>query len=395
MGSTGASRGSVTNADIEKLRQLLSGTDAHVISPSDAGYDKSIERWSRASEKPAGVAIVPSSAEEVATAVRFAAEQGLDLAVKGGGHSTAGVSSTNGGILIDLGRMRKVDVDVEKQRLHVQGGCLWSDVDDAAWKHGLATVGGTVADTGVGGLTLGGGYGVLSGTRGLVIDNMVGATVVLANGDIKTASEQENSDLFWALNGAGQNFGVVVEFVLQAHPQKELYMGTLIFAPTPENIQKLVAAVNDLYEVKQTPEGPQTKSKGKAMSLFGFLKPPDAGGQTMVLLNAVYDGSKEEGEQMFKPILDIGPVVNQMRMDEYPNVNKLVPAMIGMRSSMKGAAFVMPIREQFMHDIMNTFDRFISTYTLSFQTFPSVETVSFAEISCPKFQSRSKMTCLS
>ena len=110
--------------------------------------------------------------------------------------------------MIDLGRMRKVDVDIEKQQLHVQGGSLWSNVDDAAWEHRLATVGGTVADTGVGGLTLGGGYGVLSGKRGLVIDNTVAFTVVLASGDIKAASKHENPDLFWALNGAGQNFGV-------------------------------------------------------------------------------------------------------------------------------------------------------------------------------------------
>ena len=191
------------------------------------------------------------------------------------------MSSTNGGLLLDLGRMRKVDVNVDKQQLHVQGGALWSDVDDAAWAHGLATVGGTVADTGVGGLTLGGGYGVLSGSRGLVIDNTVSFTVVLANGDIKTASKQENADLFWALNGAGQNFGVTTEFVLQAYPQKELYLGTMLFPATSETISKLVSAINELYGVKETPEGPQTKSKGRAMSLVGFAKPPPAEGQTM------------------------------------------------------------------------------------------------------------------
>ena len=197
MGSTGPGKRDVTDADISKLQELLSGTNASVRGPSDAHYAESIDRWSKAAEKLAGVAIAPSSAEEVSIAVKYAAEQGLDLAVKGGGHSTAGASSTNGGLLIDLGRMRSVDVDTDKQQLHVQGGCLWSDVDDAAWKHGLATVGGTVADTGVGGLSLGGGYGVLSGTRGLVIDNTVSFTTVLANGDIKKSSKQENPDLCW------------------------------------------------------------------------------------------------------------------------------------------------------------------------------------------------------
>ena len=174
--------------------------------------------------------------------------------------------------------MRKVDVNVNKQQLHVQGGCLWSDVDDAAWAHGLATVGGTVADTGVGGLTLGGGYGVLSGTLGLVIDNTVSFTTVLANGEIKTANKKENADLFWALNGAGQNFGVTTEFVLQAYPQRQPYLGTMLFPATNENISKLVAAINNLYQINNTPDGPQTKANGRAMSLVGFAKPPPAEG---------------------------------------------------------------------------------------------------------------------
>ena len=181
------------------------------------------------------------------------------------------------------------------------------------------------------GLTLGGGYGVLSGTRGLVIDNTVEFEIVLANGDIKRASKKENPDLHWALNGAGQNFGVTTEFVLQAYPQKELYLGTMLFPATEEHISKLVAALNELYKVTETPEGPQTKSKGKAMSLVGFAKPPPAEGQTMVLMNAVYDGSEEEGKAMLQPFFDIGPVVNEMRMDAYPTCNKLVPAMYGMR----------------------------------------------------------------
>ena len=255
--------------------------------------------------------------------------------------------------------MRNVEVDTDKQQLHVQGGCLWSDVDDAAWKHHLATVGGTVADTGVGGLTLGGGYGVLSGIRGLVIDNTVEFTTVLANGEIKKSNKQENSDLFWALNGAGQNFGVTTEFVLQAYPQKELYLGTMLFPATPEHISKLVKALNDLYGVKDTSQGPQTKSLGKAMSLVGFAKPPPAEGQTMVLMNAVVDGSEEEGKALLQPFFDIGPAVNQMRMDAYPNCNKLVPAMYGMRSSMKGAAFMMPLREEFLLEMKNAYDSFI------------------------------------
>lgn len=315
MGSIGENKRLVSKEDVDRLRQLLSGTQAEVRSPTDTGYDKSIDRWSKAAEKPAGVAIAPTCSEDVSIVVKYAAQNGLDLAVKGGGHSTAGVSSTDGGILVDLhSKMRKVTVDTEKKLLRVQGGALWSDVDDAAWEHGLATVGGTVADTGVGGLTLGGGYGVLSGAYGLVIDNCVSFETVTGNGDVVTSSKDENEDLFWGLRGAGQNFGITTVFVLQAYPQSKIYMGTMLFPAKEEIIAKLVDALNDLYRVKETSQGPQTKSKGKAMSLVGFAKPPPAEGATMVLMNAVYDGSEEEGKKMFQPFFDIGPAVNEMRM---------------------------------------------------------------------------------
>lgn len=350
-------RRQVTEADIQELRLLLSGTQAHVRTPSDHGYEAAVERWSRAAEKPAGVAIAPTSAEEVAIVIKYASEQGLDVAVKGGGHSTAGASSTDGGMLVDLGRMRGVKVDVDKQLLHVQGGCLWGDVDDAAYKHGLATVGGTVADTGVGGLTLGGGYGMLSGQRGLVIDNVVGATLVLANGEIKKASKEENADLFWSLLGAGQNMGVTCEFVFQAYSQEEVYRGTLAFLPTPEIITKVVQAVNDLYTV---PQNGRSKNQGRGMGILGLVKTPEAGGNTVILFAASHDGPEEEGKTIFKPFLDLSPIVNTMAMGPYPSVNRMVPTEPGMRSSMKGAAYVLPIREAFVTDMLAQFEDFHS-----------------------------------
>ena len=142
MAAINVHRAAIVSSDIEQLRQLLSSTTAAVLVPSDQGYNKSIQRWSCAAEKPAAVVIIPSAAEEIGIVLKYANDHGIDVAVKGGGHSTAGASSTDGGMLIDLSRMRNVDVDVGNQRLHVQGGALWGDVDEAAWKHGLATVGG-------------------------------------------------------------------------------------------------------------------------------------------------------------------------------------------------------------------------------------------------------------
>lgn len=362
MGSIQEGRRGINDSDIKNLRDLLSSTKAKVLAPSDAGYEHSIERWSRAAEKPAGVAIVPTTSEEVAIATKYANEHYIDVAVKGGGHSTAGASSTNGGLLIDLGSgLKGVSVDVEKSQIHIEGGAIWGDVDDAGWKHGIATVGGTVADTGVGGLTLGGGYGVLSGERGLVIDNMVSATVVTANGEIKHASETENEDLFWALRGAGQNYGVTTEFVLQAYPQREMFIGTMLFAPTAENITKLVAAVNDLHEVKQTPTGPKSKANGRTMSLLALAKPPPAGGQTMILLVISCNGTESEGRALYENFLAIGPAVPDLQMAPYTKVNRQVPALAGMRSSMKGAAFVLPLRESFVTDILSKYEAFMSS----------------------------------
>jgi hypothetical protein len=352
----------VSEADIKALRDLLSNTQAKVLIPSDEGYAISIERWSRAAEKPAGVSIVPTTAAEVGIALRYANDHSIDVAIKGGGHSTAGASSTNGGLLIDMrSGMHSVAVDTDKQRLHVQGGAIWGDVDAAAWQHGLATVGGTVADTGVGGLTLGGGYGVLSGQRGLVIDNMVSATVVLASGEVKQASDSENADLFWALRGAGQNFGVTTEFVLQAYPQGDLFMGMMVFAPSKENVAKLVVAINELHGIQETADGPKTKAGGRTMTLIGVVKPPAAGGQTMILVLVSCDTDEAIGRELYKDFLEIGPVVNTLDKGPYPKVNQQVPSTSGMRSSMKGAAFVLPLREEFVHSILATYEEFTAS----------------------------------
>lgn len=145
--------------------------------------------------------------------VAFASKYQLELAVKGGGHSTGGTSATSGGLVIDLAKMRRVTVDAEKKIVTAEGGALWCDIDVAAAEHGLATVGGTVNHTGIGGLTMGGGFGWLSGLYGAVVDNLVGAMVVIANGQILNTSETENAELFWAIRGAGHNFGVAVSTI--------------------------------------------------------------------------------------------------------------------------------------------------------------------------------------
>tara|TARA_R110002003_G_scaffold61_2_gene5527 strand:+ start:39842 stop:40465 length:624 start_codon:yes stop_codon:yes gene_type:complete len=189
----------ITSDHVVELRNLLKHTDALLVTKdNEEAYTNSIRRWSRAAEKPAGACLIPRSAEAISIALKYTSDHNLDIAVKGGGHSTAGASSTDGGLLVDLNtHMRTTFVDVAKKTIKVGGGATWGDVDSALAPHGLATVGGTVADTGVGGLTLGGGFGWLTVKHGLVVDNLLECTVALANGDIVKASETENEDLFW------------------------------------------------------------------------------------------------------------------------------------------------------------------------------------------------------
>ncbi|KAJ4376088.1 hypothetical protein N0V83_001369 [Neocucurbitaria cava] len=351
------SKRSLNENDIARLQELLKGTEAKLVTPKEEeAYTTSIRRWSRAAEKPAGACLIPKSNEAVSITLKYASQNNLDIAVKGGGHSTAGASSTDGGLLIDLNtHMRTTDVNAENQTIRVGGGALWGDVDAALAPHGLAAVGGTVADTGVGGLTLGGGFGWLSVKHGLVADNLLECTVVLADGRIVTSSASENEDLLWGLRGAGQNFGIVTEFVFRAHKQGDMWAGFMVFPPTPEVISKAVEAVNSIF----TPDADgKTKAIGKAGSGIGFVKPPPAGGQTMFFVASVFDGPEDAGKELFKDVLALEPAMSTMAMVKYENANKLMQPPIGARVSLKGSSFELPIRPDFVMSILEAYTKF-------------------------------------
>lgn len=189
----------------DDLRNTVKGV---VLTPGDNGYDESLKRWSHAAIKPAAVVVQPDTVEAVSKTVRYATANKIPLTAMSGGHATSGSSSSDGGMVIDLRRINSVTVDPAQKTVTFGGGCRWSQVDEACAEHGLGTVGGTVNHTGVGGFILGGGMGWLTPKYGLTIDNLLNTEVVLADGRIVNASENENEDLFWALRGAGQNFGV-------------------------------------------------------------------------------------------------------------------------------------------------------------------------------------------
>jgi len=355
-------RRKVRPSDIDALRSLLSSTNARVILPSHEVYSAAIARWSMAASKNAGIVIQPTTPAEVGLAVKYAAENGIEVAVKGGGHSTAGASSTEGGLLIYLEGMRRVSVEdwpaePGQKVFRIGGGANWGDVDDEGVKYGLHTVGGTVADTGVGGLTLGGGYGWLSGLHGLSIDCLVEVEVVLASGEVVRANESENSELFWGLSGAGQNFGVATEFVMRAFPQGDVWCGLVMFGTEKNTVERVVKVVNEMYTPDQNG---RTKYEGKCMGGLGFISPPPAEGQIMTFVSIVFAGTEEEGKEAWKDLFEIGPRMSTMAMQPYPVANKFLAPPVGLRSSMKGSSFKMPLRTEFVLDVQKMYTDFFT-----------------------------------
>jgi len=213
-------------ATVQELRDALRGD---LFVPGDDGYTEVKQVWNGAHDDrmPAVVASCTGVADVIA-ALGFARANDLEVAVRGGGHSVAGLSTTDGGMLIDLSPMRNVRVDPNARRAFVGPGAVWGDVDHEAQQFGLATTGGLVSTTGVAGFTLGGGIGWLMRQYGLACDNLVGADVVTADGRLVHASADENADLLWGLRGGGGNFGIVTSFELAVHPVgPEVYAGPL------------------------------------------------------------------------------------------------------------------------------------------------------------------------
>lgn len=294
-----------------------------------------------------GVIVFVKSERDISTTLLLSKKYGTEIAVSGGKHSSSGASSTTGGLVIDLAEMHGVVVDAEKKTLSVQGGAVWKDVDDAAAVHGLATVGGTVNHTGVGGLTLGGGYGWLSGRYGLTIDNLLEVKMILANGTLVTASENINPDLFWAVRGAGQCFGVVVEFTFQAFPQAApIWAGQMLFS-AEKHLDAIVEFANKFVE----------RNDCDAAMAVGITAPPMLK-EIAINTSVFYNGTEEAGKALFEPLMRLNPIMNNVHVRPYSEVNGMLNHLVpyGRSKLSKGASFVAPLRPEFIRSLVTALE---------------------------------------
>src|SRR5262245_11304213 len=215
--------------EVEDLKELRSAFAGAVIEPGDSGYEWVRRCFNALIDRRPALIVRPLTAGDVATALQFAREHGLELAVRGGGHNPSGHCVLDGGLVIDLGLMRRVTVDSDQRIARSEGGATWIGLDTAAQEHGLATPGGVVGTTGVAGLTFGGGIGHLTAQHGLTCDNLIAAELVTADGSFLRASAEDGTELLWGLRGGGGNFGVATRLEFRLHPLDRVVGGRLTY----------------------------------------------------------------------------------------------------------------------------------------------------------------------
>lgn len=308
------------NNAVDELKKDFAGS---VLTKGDAEFDNARQLWNAMIDRrPTAIARCRGVAD-VIQAVRFAQSRGLPVAIRGGGHNVAGHGACDAGLMIDLSGMRAVHVDPARRIAVVEGGATWADVDREAQAFGLATPGGLISETGVGGLTLSGGFGYLRGRHGLSIDNLVAADVVTADGELVRTSADENPDLLWALKGGGGNFGVVVRFKFALHEvgPEVLFIAPIYYldnGPGPIRAWRDYVARHDeelamICEFSTVPEDDEF--------------PREAWGKKVFALVGVALGDAEKAEALAEPLRELGPLVTDFsgRM-AYADIQRLFDA---------------------------------------------------------------------
>lgn len=306
---------------MDQLREQVRGA---VITADDEGYDQARRVYNAMIDRRPRVVVRVANAGDAAAAVRYARANDLEVAVRGGSHSVPGFGTVDDGVVVDLGAMRGVRVDPGARTARAEGGATWGDFNAATYPYGLATTGGIISTTGVGGLTLGGGIGYLTRGLGLSCDNLVSADVVLADGRIVVASEQENADLFWALRGGGGNFGVVTSLEFRVHPVKDIYGGPMFFSL--DHAGDVLRFYREFIQ-----DAPEQFGGFPAYQIAPPLPfiPEDRHGEPFLAFVACWAGPLEEGEQALKPLRDVAPVVAEhVGPMPYPALNSAFDGLV-------------------------------------------------------------------
>ncbi|HEX6576843.1 MAG TPA: FAD-binding oxidoreductase [Jiangellaceae bacterium] len=293
----------MTDLETRALDSLRTTVAGDVIVPNDAGYDEARTLFNAMIDRRPAVIVACEGVPDVVSSIAFARENDLEIGVRGGGHGVAGTALSEGGLVVDLRRMNHVSVDPDARRAVVGGGATMSHLDRACQPHGLATTGGRVSTTGVGGFTLGGGTGWFDRKFGLACDNLLDAEVVMADGRVVRAAEDEDADLFWALHGGGGNFGVVTSLTLRLHPMATTTLGMLLFPP--ERGPEITRTYRDVLL------GGPDELGGGLIYLTGpegeDFVPEDLVNHLTLAVVVAYAGPEEEARRAAAPFIDLQP----------------------------------------------------------------------------------------
>jgi FAD/FMN-containing dehydrogenase len=316
---------------VEALRGTFLG---ELLLPGDSVYEECRKVFNAMHDKRPGLIARCTCTADVVAAVNFARQNRLLVAVRCGGHSVAGLSICDGGILIDLAGLKQIEVDPQARTAVAGGGVLWGEFDAATQRHALHTPGGRVTTTGVGGFTTGGGYGWTSSKYGLTCDNLISAEVVLADGRVVTASEQENQDLFWGIRGGGGNFGIVTEFKYRLHPLGPIVLAGLAIWPI-ESAPQVMRSWRDY--VDGAPDELSTACAILTAPPEEFV-PGHLRGQVVLAVVAMYVGDPEQGASVIQPLKDLGPAVDLIQPMPYTAFQAIIDPMApkGFRSYWRG-----------------------------------------------------------
>jgi FAD/FMN-containing dehydrogenase len=303
------------------VADLQARMQGELIRPDDESYDEARKVWNGMIDKRPALIARCASAADVIASVNFARENGILLAVRGGGHNVAGTAVADGGLVVDLSPMKGVRVDPGRRTVRAEGGVTIGELDEETQKFGLATPMGVVSETGIAGLTLGGGLGWLRRKYGLSSDNLVSVDVVTADGHSLTASETENPDLFWGIRGGGGNFGVVTSFEYRLYPVGPEVMCAFVLYPGAR--AKEVLRLIEQYMAQASDEVSPLSFLGRVP--HDALFPEEWHGEQYVALLAMHPGEVEEGERVLQPLRELGePIADLSGVMPYVEVQKIL-----------------------------------------------------------------------